>query len=83
MTLLADVVRASRDVAATSARSAKVAALAELLAALEPGEVAAVAGLLSGVPRQGRIGVGYASVFGVERATCGRNSSPSTTSIAR
>jgi DNA ligase-1 len=72
VTLLADVVRASRDVAATSARSAKVATLAELLAALDPGEVAAVAGLLSGVPRQGRIGVGYASVFGVERATGGR-----------
>ena len=69
MTLLADVVRASRDVAATSARSAKVAALAKLLAALDPAEVAAVAGMLSGVPRQGRIGVGYAGVYGAGRAT--------------
>jgi DNA ligase-1 len=69
VTLLADVVRASRDVAATSARSAKVAALADLLAKLEHGEVAAVAGMLSGVPRQGRIGVGYASVYGADRAT--------------
>jgi DNA ligase-1 len=68
MTLIADVVDASSRVAGTSSRSGKVAILAELLAALDPGEVAAVAGLLSGVPRQGRVGVGYSTIYGVECA---------------
>ena len=31
-----------------------------------------VAGFLSGVPRQGRVGVGYSTVFGVERRAGGR-----------
>ncbi|HST19113.1 MAG TPA: ATP-dependent DNA ligase [Gaiellaceae bacterium] len=62
MTLLAEVVRASRQVGDTSSRSTKVAILAGLLRGLEPDEVPVVAALLSGVPRQGRIGVGYASV---------------------
>jgi DNA ligase-1 len=44
-----------------------VAILAELLRALEPGEVPIAVGLLSGAPRQGRIGVGYSTVYGVER----------------
>src|SRR5215831_12652629 len=67
VTLLADVVRASEAVAGTSSRSAKVATLAELLRSLEPAEVPVVAALLSGVPRQGRIGVGYARVYGREQ----------------
>ncbi|HLY48211.1 MAG TPA: ATP-dependent DNA ligase [Solirubrobacteraceae bacterium] len=62
MTRLADVVGASEQVAATSARSAKVAVLAELLRRLEPAEVRIVVGFLSGVPRQGRIGVGYSTI---------------------
>jgi DNA ligase-1 len=62
LTLLVDVVRASQEVAATPARSHKVAVLARLLRELDLAEVPAVAGFLSGVPRQGRIGVGYASV---------------------
>jgi DNA ligase-1 len=62
VTSLADVVRASQDVAATPARAQKVAVLAQLLRSLEPAEVPIVAALLSGVPRQGRIGIGYASV---------------------
>jgi DNA ligase-1 len=66
MTLLADVVATSMRVAETSARSQKVALLAGLLRAVEPDEVGMVAGFLSGVPRQGRVGVGYATVFGVE-----------------
>src|SRR5436190_8333835 len=66
MTLLADVVTASRRVADTSSRSQKIAILAELLRRLEPGEVAIVAGVLSGAPRQGRVGVGYSAVYGVE-----------------
>ena len=62
MTLLAEVVRASREVGDTTSRSAKVAILADLLRRLEPTEVPIVAALLSGVPRQGRIGIGYASI---------------------
>lgn len=63
MTPFADVVEASKLVTTTSSRSGKVAILAELLKRLEPDEVAIVVGFLSGVPRQGRIGVGYAAVY--------------------
>ncbi len=66
MTPFADVVETSRLVADTSARSRKVTILAELLRRLEPGEVPIVVGFLSGVPRQGRIGIGYASVYGTQ-----------------
>ena len=62
MTLLTDVVSASRGVAETSARSQKIAILADLLRELEPEEVAVAAGFLSGVPRQGRVGIGYSAM---------------------
>ena len=65
MTLLADVVTASSEVADTSSRSRKVAILAELLRRLDPGEVPTCVGFLSGVPRQGRVGVGYSTVYGI------------------
>ncbi|HET9673540.1 MAG TPA: hypothetical protein VFP31_01935, partial [Gaiellaceae bacterium] len=68
MTLLIDLVAASRAVAAESARSRKVAILAELLRGLDPTEVPVAAGFLAGVPRQGRVGVGYATVFGIDVA---------------
>jgi DNA ligase-1 len=68
MTLLADVVAASRDVTATSSRSQKVAVLAQLLGRLEPSEVAAAVGFLAGAPRQGRVGVGYSTIYGIECA---------------
>src|SRR5205807_1737894 len=58
LTLLADVVAASQAVADTSARSRKIAILADLLGRLEPSEVAIATGFLSGSPRQGRVGVG-------------------------
>jgi DNA ligase-1 len=67
MTLFADVVSASTAVAATSSRSAKVATLAELLRTLDAQEVPICVGFLSGVPRQGRVGVGYSAIRGVER----------------
>jgi DNA ligase-1 len=67
MTLIADVVTASKDVADTSSRSRKVAILAELLRRLDASEVAISAGFLSGVPRQGRVGVGFSMVYRVER----------------
>jgi DNA ligase-1 len=66
MTPLADVVAASRAVAGTSSRSSKVATLAALLRRLDPDEVSIVTGFLSGVPRQGRVGVGYSTIYGVE-----------------
>ncbi|HET7856005.1 MAG TPA: ATP-dependent DNA ligase [Gaiellaceae bacterium] len=66
MTLLTDVVSASRDLAGTSSRSQKVAILAELLQRLDPDEIPVAVGFLAGVPRQGRVGVGYSTVYGVE-----------------
>jgi DNA ligase-1 len=66
MTLLAEVVAASEDVAATSSRSRKTAILAELLGRLEGPEIGIAVGFLSGVPRQGRVGVGYSAVYGID-----------------
>jgi DNA ligase-1 len=66
MTLFADVVAASRDVTETGSRSAKIAILTELLGRLDPSEIPAVVGFLAGVPRQGRIGIGYSTLSGIE-----------------
>jgi DNA ligase 1 len=74
VTLLAEVVAASDAVAATSARSAKTAALAELLRGLDSVEVPIVVGFLTGTPRQGRVGIGYATVYGVEAEPAGEPS---------
>jgi DNA ligase 1 len=68
MTLLADAVSTSRDITDTTSRSEKIAVLAELLSRLDPDEVAAAVGFLTGVPRQGRVGVGYSTIYGIERA---------------
>jgi DNA ligase-1 len=62
MTLLVDVVNASNEVTATRSRSRKIAVLAALLGRLDEAEVPAVVGFLSGAPRQGRIGIGYAAL---------------------
>ena len=63
MSLLADVVATSAAVAATRARSEKVAHLARLLAELEgPTDVACAVSFLVGEPRQGRVGVGWRSL---------------------
>ena len=69
MTQLAEVVAASTEVAATTSRSRKIAILAELLRRLEPDEVPIAVGFLSGLPRQGRVGVGHSTVYGVDRRT--------------
>ena len=66
--LLADVVATSGAVAATRSRIAKVTALAELLAELEPDEIAVAVGFLTGEPRQGRIGVGWATIGSIDNA---------------
>ena len=60
--LLADLVACVDAVASTSARTAKIAFLAELLWSADRSEAGVVAGLVAGEPRQGRIGVGWATV---------------------
>ncbi len=57
--LLADLVATSAAVGATRSRKEKVAALSTLLAELEPDEIVPAVAALSGVPRQGKIGVGW------------------------
>jgi DNA ligase-1 len=63
---LAELVAVSNEVAATSARSKKVALLADLLKRLSGAEVACAVGFLSGSPRQGKVGIGWVSVYGVD-----------------
>src|ERR1044071_7077993 len=60
--LLADVVAAARAVSETRSKNAKIAALADLLRRLEPGEIEAAVGFLAGDVRQGKIGVGWATL---------------------
>ena len=49
--------------AATSSRSQKVALLADLLRRLDRDEIVSAVGFLAGVPRQGRVGVGYSTIY--------------------
>jgi DNA ligase-1 len=60
------VVVTSSSLAETSSRSAKVAILADLLSRLELSEVGIAVGFLVGVPRQGRVGIGYSSIYSIE-----------------
>ena len=60
--LLAQLVACADEVAATSARTAKIESLAELLRSTAGGDARIVTGLVAGEPRQGRIGVGWATV---------------------
>ena len=59
---LAEVVAVSEAVATTSARNAKRDAIAEVLTRLRPDEIAPAVGFLVGEPRQGRVGVGWATL---------------------
>src|SRR5262245_43220516 len=59
------VVEASAAVSQASARNAKIAHLADLFRALAPDEIETVVALLSGEPRQGRIGLGHAAISAV------------------
>ncbi len=59
----ATVVEASARLAATPSRLEKARIIAELLQVAE-GQVPVVVGFISGEPRQGKIGVGYAQAFG-------------------
>ncbi|MEO0602101.1 MAG: ATP-dependent DNA ligase [Myxococcota bacterium] len=60
--LLADIVDVNQRVASTRSRKTKVAALAELLDASPPEVLTVVVPWLAGELRQGRIGVGYATL---------------------
>ncbi len=60
--LLADIVDVNQRVASTRSRKAKVSALAELLDGTAPRVLAIVVPWLAGELRQGRIGVGYATL---------------------
>ncbi len=62
MTALAELVRTSAAVTATSSRLAKTKAIAEFLRALEPGEVEIALPYLSGDIRQGKLALGYSSL---------------------
>jgi DNA ligase-1 len=61
----ADVVEASRKTSETRARSVKIALLAECLRRMEPQEIPVGVALLSGSPRQRKIGVGPATLRAV------------------
>src|SRR6266550_5218784 len=70
---LEELVLVSGAVAATSGRLDKISKLAALLTRVSPEEVPIAIGFLIGWPRQGRIGVGWATV------SAARESSPATT----
>jgi DNA ligase-1 len=59
---LHEIVETSRRVAATAGRRTKIELLASCLARCAPAWVEAAVGVLSGAPRQGRIGIGYATL---------------------
>jgi len=60
--LIAELVQASQAVGGTRSRLAKVERIAEVLARLDPDEVAAGVAFLSGELRQRQIGVGWAAL---------------------
>ena len=64
--LLSAVVEASDRVAEASGRLDKRRVIAELLAGTDPDLLPTVVGLISGSPRQGRVGIGWASVADVD-----------------
>ena len=62
MTLLAEVVRSSAQVAATSSRLAKTRLIADCLRTLGADEIGIAIAYLSGETRQGKLAVGYATL---------------------
>jgi DNA ligase-1 len=62
VTLFVTLAKLSAELSATSSRNAKVLSLASALASLSPDEVPASVGFLSGEPRFGKVGVGYAKL---------------------
>jgi len=59
---LSDVVDTSTVVASTSSRGKKVELLADVLRRLAPDEIAIAIGFLTGWPRQGKLGIGWATL---------------------
>ncbi|HVL90499.1 MAG TPA: ATP-dependent DNA ligase [Actinomycetota bacterium] len=66
--VLDDLVSTAANVAATSSRNEKIDLLAQALRQTSPGEIEAAVGFLVGWPRQGRIGVGGATAYGLDVA---------------
>jgi DNA ligase 1 len=66
--LLSDLVAVSKAVSETRARSVKIELLAETLRRLTPDEAPVAVSFLTGKPRQDRLGVGWATVYGVDSA---------------
>ena len=60
---LYDIVTTSRSVRETSARSDKIRHLAACLRHAEPDDIETAVALLSGEPKQGRIGLGPATLY--------------------
>ena len=65
---LAELVAVSGRVAATHSRRAKVTGLADLLSRLPGDEIEIAVGFLTGEPRQGKVGIGAASLWAVQVA---------------
>src|ERR1041384_4288581 len=63
--LFAALVETSRRIAATSKRLEKIDLLASLLRGLSPEEAEIATAFLSGNTRQGKIGIGYATLHGM------------------
>ena len=66
---LADLLACSQAVRGTRSRKAKTAHLASLLVRTRPDQIATVVAWLSGELRQGKIGLGYSTVFGALNTT--------------
>ena len=60
--LLSEITEVSNAISATRSRKTKSEAIAALLARTPVDEIPIVVGFLSGVPRQGRVGIGWAAV---------------------
>jgi DNA ligase-1 len=71
--LLASIVQTSQQIAGTTKRLEKTALLAGLLKNLDPAEVEIAAGFLAGAPRQGRIGIGYATLHSAMGSPAGES----------
>jgi DNA ligase-1 len=67
--LFSQVVATSERIASTPARTVKIAELADLLRLLEPDEVQPTVGFLTGKARQGRMGIGWATLSSATAAS--------------
>ena len=64
--LLTDIVNVSKAISSTRSRSKKIEVLADTLRLLTPDEAPIAVSYLTGKPRQSRLGVGWATIYGVE-----------------